>query len=286
MRKALIAVHGYFGDHLFANSIAEHLIKEDQYDTVDYVIGFPQVLPFFERNPFIDKVFLNGVGPSPAIPNTGIIYDKVFQLGTFSKKIPPAMEMQLFCGVRNPSSKFYVYTNPELDKLVETEYTDNKDSVVAVMNGWRERTFAFTREEYAVGNTGKRRRNTDYIVNQIESRQVTMHVGTSPNVNQFSVEHDEASLDLTASLLKYADVFIGGEGGLANLAYAVGTSTILTSDFIHYLYGPNGKMFQLQEPNLGPYYYEHDTGYHINLDPYLTDEEVANNILTILNEKL
>lgn len=286
MRKALIAVHGYFGDHLFANSIAEHLIKEDQFDTVDYVIGFPQVLPFFERNPFVDKVFVNGVGPSPKIPDTGIYYDKVFQLGTFSKSIPPAMEMQLACGVRNPSSKFYVYTNPELDELVQTTYANNEDKVVAIMNGWRERTFAFTREEYILGHTGQRRRNTDYIVNQIESKYTTMHVGTSANVNQFLVNHEEASLDLTASLLKYADVFVGGEGGLANLAYAVGTSTILTSDFIHYLYGPNGKMAQLAEPNLGPCYYKHDTGYHINLDPYLTDEEVVNNILTILNEKL
>lgn len=286
MRKALIAVHGYFGDHLFANSIAEHLINEDQFDTVDYVIGFPQVLPFFERNPFVDKVFLNGVGPSPSIPNTGIDYDKIFQLGTFSKKMPPAMEMQIACGVKNPSSKFYVYTNPELDKLVETEYANNKDKVVAIMNGWRERTFAFTREEYATGATGQRRRDTDSIVKKIESEYTTMHVGTSAKVNQFSVYHDEPSLDLTASLLKYADVFVGGEGGLANLAYAVGTSTILTSDFIHYLYGPNGKMFQLDEPNLGPCYYEYDTGYHINLDPYLTDDEVANNILTILNEKL
>ena len=59
MRSCLIVCHGYFGDHLFANSIAERLIKENQFDVVDYVIGFPQVLPFFERNPYVNKAIFH-----------------------------------------------------------------------------------------------------------------------------------------------------------------------------------------------------------------------------------
>lgn len=290
MRSCLIVCYGYFGDHLFANSIAEHLIKENQYDTVDYVVGFPQVIPFFERNPFVNKVIINEVSSSPSVPNNIGHYDRVFQLGPINRKVPPAVEMQLMCGVKNPSSRFYVNTNPDLDKLVQSEY-NTEDKIVAIMNGWEEKTFLYTREQYARGvnihpvGYGGSRRNTKYIIEQIESRYPTITVGTT-GVTQFSVEHDGPSLDLTASLLKYCEVFIGAEGGLANLAYAVGTNTILTSDFVHQLYGPNGILQKLEQPRLGPSYYEYDTGYHIDLDPYLSDEEVAQNMLNILQVKL
>ena len=292
MRSCLIVCHGYFGDHLFANSIAERLIKENQFDVVDYVIGFPQVLPFFERNPYVNKTIITSVGPAPRIPNNANSYSKVFQLGPISKKIPPAIEMQLLCGVRNPSSKFYIHTNPELDNLVKNQYIDNTDKVIAIMNGWEEKTFLYTPEQYERGidvpnlGYGGAHRNTDYITGQIESFYTSIRIGTPKNVNQFSLDYDGPSLDLTASLLKYCEVFIGAEGGLANLAYAVGTNTILTSDFIHQLYGPNGVLSKIDEPKLGPCYYEYDSGYHINLDPYLTDNEVVQNILDILNENI
>jgi len=85
-----------------------------------------------------------------------------------------------------------------------------------------------------------------------------------------------------ASILKHCDYFIGAEGGLANIAYAVGTKTILTSDFVHQLYGPNGVLQKLNEPKLGPRYYGSSPNMHVDLDPYLTDEEVVSNIVNIL----
>lgn len=288
MRSCLIVCHGYFGDHLFANSISEQLINESQFDVVDYVIGFPQVLPFFERNPYIRNVIITTLGPSPQVPHNADTYNKVFQLGPINRMVPPAVEVQLMCGVTNPTPRFYVHTNPELDKLVLDTYGEKAGKVIAIMNGWKERSFSYTPEQYSLGinvpdlGYGGLRRDTDYIVNQIEQHYSSIRVGPTGKVNQFSFDYDGPSFDLTASILKYCDVFVGAEGGLANLAYAVGTKTIITGDFVHQLYGPNGVLQKLDEPKLGPIYYGDVDGKHVSLDPYLKDTEVVEHIFNIL----
>lgn len=288
MRSALIVCHGYFGDHLFANSIAERLIEENQFTAIDYVIGFPQVLPFFERNPCVRNVFINEVGPSPRVPSNANTYDKVFQLGPITRVVPPAVEMQLACGVQTPSPNFHINTDPDIDAFVRESYGEKTGLVVGIMNGWKEKSFLFTREQYARGidvpnlGYGGAHRNADYISEHLERRYSSIRIGVTGSVNQFSLQHTGPSLDLTASLLKYCDVFIGAEGGLANIAYAVGTRTILTSDFVHQLYGPNGVLQKLPEPRLGPVYYGDIENKHINLDPYFTDDEVIERIIQIL----
>lgn len=290
MKSCLIVCHGYFGDHLFASSIAEHLVEEGQFDVVDYVIGFPQVFPFFVRNPYVRNVFLDRVGPSPRVPLNANTYNKVFQLGPITRTVPPAIEMQLACGVESPSPKFHVNTDIEMDEFVRNYYGEKTGLVVGLMNGWKERSFLFTREQYDRGidvpnlGYGGAHRNTDWIMEQLELQFNTIRVGTTGNVNQFTINHEGPSLDLTASILKYCDVFVGAEGGLANLAYAVGTDTIITSDFVHQLYGPNGVLQKLQEPKLGPVYYD-GKGKHINLDPYLTDEDVFLQIAQHLDKR-
>ncbi len=294
MKKCLIVCHGYFGDHLFANSIAEHLINEKQFDVVDYVIGFPQVLPFFERNPFVNKVYLQQIGPSPKLPSNHAEYDKCFQLRPINWHVPPAVELQTLCGVKNPTPHFYVHTNPEYDKLAKEHVSEIRSQtslpIVAIMHGWEERSFRFTVEDYNRGidvpykGYGGANRNIDYIVNRLSETFPIMMVGTSKQVNQYTMDHTEPSFDLTASLLKECDVFVGAEGGMANLAYAVGTRTILTSDFVHQLYGPNGVIRKNAEPKLGPAYYTSDPTLHINLNPYLTDEEVADSMINLISK--
>jgi hypothetical protein len=290
VRTCLIVCYGYFGDHLHANAIAEYLINEGQFDAVDYVIGFPQLYPFFERNPYVRNIFIDGVGPAPRVPSNANTYDRVFQLRSIHRVVPPPVEMQLLCGVKNPSPTFYVNTNPELDTLVRESYGETTELVIGIMSNWKERSFRFTPEQYdkAINipdlGYGGARRDTDWIVQQLESRYNTIVVGTSGKVNQFTVNHEEPSLDLTASILKYCDVFIGAEGGLANLAFAVGTDTILTSDFIHQLYGPKGVIQQVAKPMCEPIHYG-GPNTHINLDPYLTDEEVFLQIVQHLDNK-
>ena len=296
MKKCLIVCHGYFGDHLFANSIAEQLITEKQFDTVDYVIGFPQVLPFFERNPFVNKIHLGQFGPSPVPPTNHQEYDACFQLKPINWVVPPAVEMQLACGVKNPTPHFYVNTNPEYDAMAIEHISEIRRQtslpIVAIMSGWKERSFKFTVEEYDRGidvpylGYGGANRNIEYIVEKLSEVYPTTTIGTSKHINQFTLNHDEPSFDLTASIIKACDFFVGAEGGLANLAYAVGTRTILTSDFVHQLYGPNGVLRKNNNPKLGPAYYTSDPNKHINLNPFLTDDEVIESMITIINRGL
>jgi hypothetical protein len=73
---------------------------------------------------------------------------------------------------------------------------------------------------------------------------------------------------------------VGGESGLINLAAGVGTKTIITGDYVHQLYGWNGVIRKLKEPKLGPEFYFGNG--HVSLNPYLTDEEVVEQIINII----
>jgi ADP-heptose:LPS heptosyltransferase len=55
--KCLIVTCGFFGDIMFASSIAEKL--RSQYQVIDYLIGFPQMHRLIQNNPYIDNVYLS-----------------------------------------------------------------------------------------------------------------------------------------------------------------------------------------------------------------------------------
>lgn len=290
MRTALIVCHGYLGDHLFASSIARKLLDEDQFDQIDYVVGFPQVVPLLQLNPFIHKVFFNGTPtPSPVPTNTN--YTEVIHLGPLMFKEPPCVEFQKVAGVRNPSPEFQVFTDKDVDHFIQEHFKSVGDTpIIAVMNNWQPKTFLFTKEQYEAGidvpnkGYGGSWRNTNYIVDRLKEHFAIVEVGAPANVTQFQTATHKIptvrSLLEEASILKYCDFFVGAEGGLANLASGVGCKTILTSDFVHQLYGWNGVIRKIPEPKLGPRFY-FPSG-HIDLDPYLTDKEVADQMIDII----
>lgn len=293
MKSCLIVCHGFFGDHFFASSIAKHLKDEGQFDKVDYVVGWPQVQSFFQRNPFIDEVFQSPViGPNVLLPMMlKHPYEKIFHLEPIKRIEPPAVEFQKFCGVQNPSAEFIVYTDPQLDVACKAQMDmvrnmTNKP-VISIMNNWQPKAFLFTKEEYERGidvpykGYGGKLRDIPKIVQAIADVFPSVLVGAPENVNQFQLNYDGRSLDQEASIIKHCDFFIGAEGGLANLAAGVGCKTILTSDFVHQLYGWNGVLQKLENPQLGPSKF-FPTG-HVDLDPYLTDDEVISQIIEVIN---
>ena len=177
MRKALVVCYGYLGDHLFASSIAKKLLEEKQFDMVDYVVGFPQVIPLLKLNAFIHEVFYEGIPtPSPRVLfNNG--YDKIIQLGPLSFVEPPCVEFQKLAGIRNPTPDFQVYTDSTVDEMVKDHFKTITDvPIVAVMSNWEPKTFRFTKEQYEAGidvpnkGYGGSWRNIKYIVEQLEKR--------------------------------------------------------------------------------------------------------------------
>jgi hypothetical protein len=289
MTTALVVCHGFFGDHLFASSIAKKLIEERQFDSVDFVVGFPQIVPLLELNPYISNVIFDGnVGPSPAVPPTP--YDKVIRLGTVSLVDPPTLDFQNAAGVRNPSPEFTVYTDPTIDTAIKKQFAPLREHnipIVAVMENWTPKAFGYSEEEYWRGidvpnmGYGGRYRNIDNIISNLRERFIVVPVGTPPGITQFNVDAATRSFLEEASVLKHCDYFVGQEGGLYNLAAGVGCKTIISAEFIAQLYGPNGCIRRLPEPKLGAHWY-FPNGRHSFLSPFLTDDELIRTTIDII----
>lgn len=296
MINCLIITHGYFGDIAFASSIAKKLKNENQFSHVDYLIGFPQMKTLLENNPYIDKVIVSDrPGPRPFSFQANFrSYKKVIELPQLSFKISPAIEFQSAAGVKNPDPTYEIYTSPEYDKIasgIVQDLKSNGKKVVAVMANWEPKTYIFTKEQYVAGidvpnyGYGGKHRNINYIVSKLNKHFNLIEVGFPDQINQMQTsvteDSDMKSLLFECSLIKYCDAFVGTEGGLCNLAAGVGTRTIITGDFVHQLYGWNGVLKKIDQPKLGPIHYFSGVK-HVELDPYLKDEDVATSILNCL----
>jgi len=297
MIKYLVVVHGFFGDIAFSTSVARKLLEEKQCDTVDYLIGLPQMKDILECDKNISNVFVsNPIGPNPQITFDVSKYSKIIKLGQMIFDIPPPTQMQLMAGIKNTDTEFHLNTNPSYDEiaknLIEDLRKQHNKPVVCVMSNWEERSFLFTEEQYKKGidvpgfGYGGKHRNIKYIIDNIIDYVFPIEVGFPSGTSQLSTVNiqsdDQKSLLFECSLMKFSDAFLGAEGGLCNLAAGVGCRTIITGDFVHQLYGYNGVIRKLKEPKLGPVHYFKNKG-HVEFDPYLTDDEVAKEIIKYVN---
>jgi hypothetical protein len=226
------------------------------------------------------------------IPNKS--YDKIFELSPITREqFTPCEEFQMQCGIKNPSSDYKIHTNPNLDEYVRYMLSPYKDkTVIAWLSNWEERSFLFTEEEYIRGidvpnlGYGGKRRDIRFILSELEKREdiLLIEVGKPPGSDQRNFDLGTVTeYSLTASIIKNCDYFIGGEGGLANLAAGIGTKTIITGDFILQLYGWNGIVQRRKEPRTEPRYYFEGND-HITLNPYCTDTQVVEQILNTIDK--
>lgn len=291
--NCLVVTFGFFGDIIFATSLAEKLKKE--YSTVDYLIGFPQVAQLVQNNANIDNAFVSEYpGPKPYCSIDLTKYGKVIELGALDYQVTPCEQYQRQAGLTEVSSEYKIFTTPEYDAVAkqvieELKATYNKP-VVALMTNWQPKTYLFTPEQYEAGidvpnlGYGGAHRDIQYIVDELQKHFTLYPIGVG-DANQQQTIHlpddDQKSLLFEASVMKYCDAFIGTDGGLATIAAGVGTKTIITGDFNLQLYGWNGVLKKIKQPRLGPREYFGDP--HVVLNPYLTDKEVANQIIKLLS---
>lgn len=286
--KCLVVTYGFFGDIMFATSLAETL--STQYTQVDYLIGFPQMQQLVANNPFINQVFVSNVpGPKPILELSG--YDRVIELGGLHYEITPCEEYQQQAGFNMLSKTYQVYTLPEYDiiahKYIDDIRKETRKPVVAVMTNWQPKTYLFTPEQYEAGidvpnlGYGGQHRDIQYIIDGLQDHFTLYPIGFD-SANQQQTIHiqdtDTKSLLFEASILKYCDAFIGTDGGLATLAAGVGCKTIITGDFNLQLYGWNGVLKKIVDPQLGPDKYFPEVG-HITINPYYKDNEVVQTII-------
>lgn len=295
MEKILIKTYGFIGDILFASSIAKKL-KQEKECIVDYCIGFPQPYKLLKNNPYIDGVYLSKIkGPrtltSDEIKESN--YNTIYELPECKQDTQPTIWYQKYCGVKNSSPEYKIYTDPDLDESVKYELgliNPNKDKVIGYVANWKNLTIKYTRDEYENGlknisqimsHTQTNTRDIEYILNELNKEHILIPLGYDHSVTQYHTGLDSTSTYTnTASIIKACDLVIGQEGGMTNLAAGTGVKCIITTDFMHALYGPKGIMKQFSEVKLGPANMFPDSN-HIHLDPFVTDEDI---IKTIKNE--
>jgi ADP-heptose:LPS heptosyltransferase len=293
--KCLVVTCGFFGDILFATSLAEKLKHERGFEEVDYLIGFPQLLRLVQNNPHIDTVYVSD-SPSPHPVKADLNnsqYSDIIRLQQLNYNIPPACEYQQSSGIKQLSSEYKVYTEPEYDRFAK-EYIDSiredGKKVIAVMSNWQPKTYLFTPEQYKAGidvpnlGYGGSHRDIAKVITDLSKHFILLEVGVPIEYNQAMTstiaDDNQKSILFEASLMKYCDAFVGTDGGLATIAAGVGTKTIITGDFNLQLYGWNGVIKKIEQPKLGPYEYFGDP--HIVLDPYFSDEQVIQAIINNL----
>jgi ADP-heptose:LPS heptosyltransferase len=296
MEKILIKTYGFIGDILFASSIAEKL-KQERECIVDYCIGFPQPYKLLKNNPWIDNVYLSKTkGPMVSLPdNVNIeLYDTVYELPECKQDVQPTIWYQTYCGVKNPTPEYRVYTDSDLDISIQYELdlmNLNNVKVIGYVANWKNLTIQYTPEEYLQGlqnvpaimsHTQTNTRNIEYILSELNKQFILIPLGYDHSVTQYHTGLDSTSTYTnTASVIKCCDIVIGQEGGMTNLAAGVGVKCITTTDFMHALYGPRGVMKQFAEVKLGPANM-FPNGIHINLDPFISDDAIINTIKNAL----
>jgi hypothetical protein len=288
--RILVNCTGFIGDTLFASSLAKKLKEKYPDCHITFKTRLVQPKLLLAQNPYIDDVAENVFGN----------FNLVITPPNISQEYPATIQIQAAAGIEDQSLEFDVYTVPEYDMEAREHLDairlphDNPDAqLVAFQNNWEEKSFLFTKEEYDraidvphLGYGGKRRDiNKIYRALADDPNIILVNVGHQCGVTQTdSRAHDADSFAFTASVIKQCDWFIGGEGGLSNLAAAVGTKCIITTDYIWQLYGPNGVIRRLENPQMGPATYYPDAG-HVHLDPFLTDEEVIASIQKIIHDR-
>ena len=293
--KILVRCTGFVGDHLFASDLAKELRTKytEWFDfgkvdpQVDYLVEVHQVMGLFANNPHIDNLYIHKCDDSK--------YDKVFHMPPVDQSVPPPLYFRRACGLETEETGYEIYTNKGLHQSAKAQIPKNGKPNVAVQANWSEKSFLYTPEQYEAGidhpnetGYGGARRDTQKIVNVLSQHcnivQVGFPAGTKNDKRQPMGGLVSAGLySMTASIIKACDWMIGGESGLINLAAGVGTKTIITGDFVHQLYGPNGVIKKIKSPKLGPEFYFPNSG-HVSLDPYLLDEEVIEQMRKLICE--
>jgi hypothetical protein len=293
------------GDTLFASSVAKKLKEENPNCVVHYDISFLQPIELMMNNPYIDGVFYK--------ESADIQYDVVYNLIDTDFVIDPYIsavsQLQRLCNIKNFDDTFEIYTNPHLDYSIKKSIQELKnineleDGVILVgyQVDWERKSYLFTEDEYEKAEGaedgsgyGSGKRNIYDIINPLEvnSDVLLLALGIEEKISKHYPEINSTNkFSFTASLIKNCDYVIGAEGCITNMSSAIGTKTIITTDYIHQLFGPKGinwlkqgrdfSNLEKRTPFLGPHVYFPNNG-HVHLSPYLTDYEVGEEILEIV----
>lgn len=298
----------HIGDVIFCSSVAKKLKEKNPNCIVHFDVNYLQPIELLTNNPYIDEVYYK--------ENANIDYDVVHDVmnedvSTLSPYESAVSQFQRMCGIENFDDTFEVFTNPQLDYSIQksmdelTRIGDWESDLVKIgyQVDWDRKSFLFTEDQYNRAEGGED--GTGYGTGKRNIFDIIKSMELSPKVMLFALGIEDtisknypclnstSKFSFTASLMKNCDYVVGGEGCLTNISSALGTNTIITTDYIHQMFGPKGILWQqngggvnnleTRIPYLGPCkYFPNDN--HVHLSPFLTDSEVGEQILeTALN---
>ena len=295
----------HIGDVIFSSSVAKKLKEINPECIIHYDINYLQPIELLENNPYIDKVFF--------METDNMEYDIVHKImnedvSTLSPYESAVSQFQKMCGIQNAEDTFEVFTNSHLDYSIQRSMQelvnigDWNDQFIKIgyQVDWDRKSFLFTEEQYNLAQGGEDgsgygqgKRNVFDILKCLEGhpRIMLFALGLEETISKrYPTLNSTSKFTFTASLMKNCDYVIGGEGCLTNISSALGTKTIITTDYIYQMFGPKGILWQqrggdennleTRVPFLGPCRY-FPTDDHIHLSPFLNDYEVGEEILKI-----
>lgn len=315
-KKALVYSHGFLGDILFTLPAVIALSK--RYDEVTFIIGFPQ--PFHlcvETLRAVKNVkveIANKIGPKPRLYYNKEDYpgvEDIYEMPECNRIETPIIQYQRACNIPDNEMLPLVISVPNLNQITMKDYISRlvkatNTVILGYPMNWEQCTIRLGDISYMSIDINQEplrsqilqhqipvelRRNVNQILQRIiekSSRPILLvPLGLPYEMNQFQQGFNSTSLYTdTAALIKCCDLVIGQEGGLTNLAAGVNTPTLITTDFMYALYGSNGIMQRLDNPQLGPrsftrskplttvekpsFFVEHE-----EFDPYITDDELV-----------
>lgn len=284
--RYLIICEGWIGDILFTASAAQRLKEREPECFVGMWIPLVQPKLLLEENPYIDAVHF-GMTPESLYPQ----YDAWYPMPRIRQDEPATYQFQRACGIDNPTLPFDVYTVPRVDEFIRPTMEDIRKvkgkPIVTYQANWDFKSKLYTKDEYETRRWSGQHRNIPHIVSRVEAYATMLPIGFPEHIHQrHVVAHNAELYAQAASMIKFSDLFVGAEGGLSNLACAVGTKVVMTTDHNWLMFGPRGIMAQYEYLEMGPATY-YPNGGHVHLSPYLTDDEVADQIIEIItqNEK-
>ena len=282
MSKGLIVCHGWLGDNLLTQRLAEIIRKEHGIKEVHWLCGFQTLYKLLNNNPYIDKVIISSVpGCNPIGDEKG--YDKIFRTKPFEGKHALSISNVKSAGVDIEDPTYKVYTIDEYDKEHKIELDNlrkNGKPVIGVCLTWKSSLNNFSPIDIQP------------IIDKLKGEYNLIPLGIDKSITQHqshTMKNSDEVYARTASRMKYCDLVIGSEGGLTNLAAGVGTSVLYTTDFTFALAGPVGTHYRCIDPVriLGPKaHFPKDKHYPLpyNITPESYPEEIYKKLKEIFND--
>lgn len=294
----------HIGDILFASSVAKKLKEEHADCEVDYDIDYLQPIELLSNNPYINRVHFKD-----SRNDYSHVYNLIEDGATLNPYESAVSQFQRMCDIKDFDDTFEIFTSSALDygvsksmeELVAINHWQTDVIKVGYQMDWHNKSFLFTEEEYnraeggETGNGyGSGKRDTFEIINCLETHPkiILFALGLEDKISKrFPTINSTSKFTFTASLIKNCDYVIGAEGCITNISSALRVPTIISTDYIHQMFGPKGIHWQQHRKNpdvtenrapfLGPCCYFPLQGHH-HLSPYLTDSELGEEILNII----